>query len=758
MISKSTRYTLLRRRQIISNSKIIMNNLPDPPRGAHPVQLELWSRVFTRRYRQMEALSPSIFDSFAFGVKSDYDNSRREMDLTNSHYSSYLLKGSDTTGVGGGGAAAENNNDSNNNNGSKNDSTAPPKQIGFHILALFYTAIDERMPPPERQFAIDTVKRAFALLDTVMNEERGKQQQPHDASNNGNNDNVVIGKHGRDEGEIHYDNNDNDEYVAEMPKTKHARKEPPIVDGEGEGEGEAVNNEAQKNNDYDENIQNNMESELTPNDDGGAMSGTKPNEAPVEHNNDNSSEIMVIDDGDNDELSKTSSGQNEDNTGGDNMQQLDALDTNKGNNYEGEESQPFHDALDVEGESQPFHDAVDKEEEEEVEDVTGLQHAAGGGGDDDDDDDDDDGDVEDVTEQHVAEGNDVEDVTEEQSTVRDSVQDVTEQTTTQPITDSKAAEEETQIANEDVAAKSSQEDDMPNNDSLQQPTGATTDEPTSEIEIDDTQLDPLPPPRIGTLHRHINFYADNFINSRDEPKETVSGSIHARDPCTVVYDSGYHHLNYCATLDDETSVSINERLAMWDPYWRTLKVLCKRDTESEFGEPTKVTTKTASCKDETGVRYPPKSCSMVSVNLSKESRDSKFAGEWEVNWGKESNSYSTGERRLLLRTLPLTRSSTEVAQRADTHLWPKGTFVQLKVGDEAAEKVVRITQRKQDEIEVSCCFCSIIKESLFKSLTCYFVFLFTMQTASEVDWPVFSIGLDPIRSKSKPSNRCQALL
>ena len=361
--------------------------------------------------------------------------------------------------------------------------------------------------------------------------------------------------------------------------------------------------------------------------------------------------------------------------------------------------------------------------------------------------------MEDVTEQHIAEDN-VEDVTEEQSTVRDSVQDVTEQTTTQPITD-KATEEGTQIANEDLAAKSSQ-DDMSNDDSLQQPIDATTGEPASET--DDTQLAPLPPPRIGTLHRHLNFYADNFINSPDEPKETVSGSIHARDPCTVVYDSGYHHLNYCATLDDETSMGINERLAKWDPYWRTLKVLCKRDTESEFGEPTKVTTKTASCKDETGVRDPPKSCAMVSVNLSKESRDSKFAGQWEVDWGKESNSYSTGERRLLLRTLPLTRSSTEVAQRADTHLWPKGTFVQLKIGDEAAEQVVRITQRRQDEHEVSCCFCYTIKESFSTSLTYYFAFPLTIKIASEVDWPVFGIGLDPIHSKSKPSNRCQALL
>lgn len=189
----------------IANNKITMslNNLPDPPPGAHPVQLELWRRVLQRRYRQIEALSPSTFNSFVNGVASDYENSllnSSQMDLTKSHYSSFLLPrrhDADAAVV-----------DYNNNN-----STA--KQIAFHLLALFYTAIDERMPPPERQFAIDTVKRAFSLLDETL-----KDKDKNDGDSDGSE--YVVGKHGRDEEE---EDKDEEEHEAEMPKKKHARKD-----------------------------------------------------------------------------------------------------------------------------------------------------------------------------------------------------------------------------------------------------------------------------------------------------------------------------------------------------------------------------------------------------------------------------------------------------------------------------------------------------------------------------------------------------
>ena len=222
---------------------------------------------------------------------------------------------------------------------------------------------------------------------------------------------------------------------------------------------------------------------------------------------------------------------------------------------------------------------------------------------------------------------------------------------------------------------------------------------------------PLPPPRVYSGLRHLNFYADNFVPSANNQGEKflVSGSLHPRGPCTVQYDTGYHHLNYCATLDDETSLSINGRLSKWEPYWKIVDVLCRRDTVTDIGAPTKVSTKTALCKDQTGIDNPPLSCAMVTVDLSKEARNSTSAtetadeessngGVWGVDWGKETEGYKSGDRRLLLRTLPLTRSSAESTKRADCHLWPKGTFLQLKIGDEVKEHVVEIKQRQELEV------------------------------------------------------------
>jgi hypothetical protein len=103
---------------------------------------------------------------------------------------------------------------------------------------------------------------------------------------------------------------------------------------------------------------------------------------------------------------------------------------------------------------------------------------------------------------------------------------------------------------------------------------------------------------------------------------------------------------------------------------------------------------------------------MVTVDLVKERRNSlfatKFANEesknnrvWGVNWGENIKDYKSGDRRLLLRTLPLTRSLKESTQRADCHLWPKGTFIQLKIGEEIKEQVVKISQRQQQHHDVS---------------------------------------------------------
>jgi len=104
---------------------------------------------------------------------------------------------------------------------------------------------------------------------------------------------------------------------------------------------------------------------------------------------------------------------------------------------------------------------------------------------------------------------------------------------------------------------------------------------------------------------------------------------------------------------------------------------------------TKVSTRTTSCVRMAQYKTAnfPSSCAMVSVDLSASTSNSLG-----VKWGTTED-VKTGDRRLVLRMLPLKRTEQDCKKRADTHLWPKGTFVQLAKG--ASQQVVGITQRRQ---------------------------------------------------------------
>lgn len=75
-------------------------------------------------------------------------------------------------------------------------------------------------------------------------------------------------------------------------------------------------------------------------------------------------------------------------------------------------------------------------------------------------------------------------------------------------------------------------------------------------------------------------------------------------------------------------------------------------------------------------------CSTCSLNASL-----------ERNYTKDR--YISGDRRLIVRALPLQRSAKDIKTQSDGHLWPKGTFLQLKRGRNEKEKVLPIKQRKQ---------------------------------------------------------------
>jgi len=87
-------------------------------------------------------------------------------------------------------------------------------------------------------------------------------------------------------------------------------------------------------------------------------------------------------------------------------------------------------------------------------------------------------------------------------------------------------------------------------------------------------------------------------------------------------------------------------------------------------------------------------------NKDSKSRNMPPYRAWGVKWGniphpnKDKRYFESGDRRLIVRTIPLQRTEKDKKKQADGHLWPKGTFMQLK-RQSMNEQVLPLTQRKQ---------------------------------------------------------------
>jgi len=193
---------------------------------------------------------------------------------------------------------------------------------------------------------------------------------------------------------------------------------------------------------------------------------------------------------------------------------------------------------------------------------------------------------------------------------------------------------------------------------------------------------PLPPPNPNNYNRIITFLPDN------NPSTVGSGSIDPRQQCTLSYDAGYSTNGTGASLHNKISIEVTERLVRFDPYYKIIREFGITDVPASKGM-TKVSTRTTSCVQMAQYKTAnfPSSCAMVSVDLSASTSNSLG-----VKWGTKEN-VKTGDRRLILRMLPLKRTEQDCKKRADTHLWPKGTFIQLEKG--ASQQVLVITQRRQ---------------------------------------------------------------
>jgi len=235
----------------------------------------------------------------------------------------------------------------------------------------------------------------------------------------------------------------------------------------------------------------------------------------------------------------------------------------------------------------------------------------------------------------------------------------------------------------------------------------------------------LPPPRprpsTFCIMRNLHFPADK----RDQNSRLTSSSgLKERSYCLVNYDAGFHLDGSGSCMDDKSRMDIRARLETWDPYWNVVEELGTKQVRAQGPgnfDTTIVGTRTSSCRPvQIGPNPPsfhPSSCAFVCIDLPTVIAQSSNAKShktkpWGVHWGELADpsgsrlieNYKTGDRRLIVRTLPLHRTNYD-KKRADTHIWPKGSFITLVKGEAArtqgeikpgsSESVMVVIQRKQ---------------------------------------------------------------
>ncbi len=185
---------------------------------------------------------------------------------------------------------------------------------------------------------------------------------------------------------------------------------------------------------------------------------------------------------------------------------------------------------------------------------------------------------------------------------------------------------------------------------------------------------------------------------------SLAGSIEVQDGNPTTRLDGNH-------LDE-----FYDRLQEWDPYWRIFKDCSTYyyNHEYEMGyqtsqfvshAPTEVKTAVQisvliDSDPKTGIFYSPDDSFFAHPSSSAPGIRQNCVGPngQRIAWGTNANNnppfikhtYTDGMRRLILRTLPFKRSDYEKKKRADTHIWPKGTYLQMDLHTK-----LPLIQRKQ---------------------------------------------------------------
>jgi len=182
-----------------------------------------------------------------------------------------------------------------------------------------------------------------------------------------------------------------------------------------------------------------------------------------------------------------------------------------------------------------------------------------------------------------------------------------------------------------------------------------------------------------------SFWKENYKSLR-EPASLIAKLDLIPDPIHQRF-SGYHidhfrngrpsfSLKYrpCAKVSVEEFQSVCQRLAKWEPFWNLEWV-------SDMGKTCQLVS-------------PPHKLVQAATRLDISLLDAtaKSLAESVSCWGSSVSKISHGDVRFLLMALPL---SPNMKKRADTHLWPKGTFAMLTNRDDGTSKSLPLAQRKQ---------------------------------------------------------------
>lgn len=167
-------------------------------------------------------------------------------------------------------------------------------------------------------------------------------------------------------------------------------------------------------------------------------------------------------------------------------------------------------------------------------------------------------------------------------------------------------------------------------------------------------------------------------------------------------------------LDAVALDAFHDRLEDWDPYWTVLHdFTVGADAQRyEVGIATSAVVRTADLAygaaplgaAEASVRLRPEEARRIdqrggSGGDGGDDADTVRRRRRGVPWGAPRppacKTYEDGERRCIVRMLPLNLSDKDRKKRADTHLWPRGTFVQV------GGRVAQLSQRKQQSHDAS---------------------------------------------------------